>query len=152
MNEAPITITDKALEFVKGIISEADSDCLKLRIYVAGGGCSGLQYGMALDEMVDVDDEIFTFKDIEVIIGAMDIKYLIGSVVDYVETQLGGGFKVENPNAVKACGCGSSFSVEDDAAGKTLTGGCGSCKFWKLIFNKTRYFCIEFYFLAGLLN
>jgi iron-sulfur cluster assembly protein len=129
MNEAPITITDKALEFVKGIISEADSDCLKLRIYVAGGGCSGLQYGMALDEMVDVDDEIFTFKDIEVIIGAMDIKYLIGSVVDYVETQLGGGFKVENPNAVKACGCGSSFSVEDDAAGKTLTGGCGSCKF-----------------------
>ena len=129
MNEAPITITDKALEFVKGIISEAGSDCLKLRIYVAGGGCSGLQYGMALDEMVDVDDEIFTFKDIEVIIGAMDIKYLIGSVVDYVETQLGGGFKVENPNAVKACGCGSSFSVEDDAAGKTLTGGCGSCKF-----------------------
>jgi iron-sulfur cluster assembly protein len=129
MNEAPITITDKALEFVKGIISEADSDCLKLRIYVAGGGCSGLQYGMALDEMVDVDDEIFTFKDIEVIIGAMDIKYLIGSVVDYVETQLGGGFKVENPNAVKACGCGSSFSVEDDAEGKTLTGGCGSCKF-----------------------
>ncbi len=129
MNEAPITITDKALEFVKGIISEADSDCLKLRIYVAGGGCSGLQYGMALDEMVDADDEIFTFKDIEVIIGAMDIKYLIGSVVDYVETQLGGGFKVENPNAVKACGCGSSFSVEDDAAGKTLTGGCGSCKF-----------------------
>jgi len=129
MNEAPITITDKALEFVKVIISEADSDCLKLRIYVAGGGCSGLQYGMALDEMVDVDDEIFTFKDIEVIIGAMDIKYLIGSVVDYVETQLGGGFKVENPNAVKACGCGSSFSVEDDAAGKTLTGGCGSCKF-----------------------
>ena len=129
MNEAPITITDKALEFVKGIISEADSDCLKLRIYVAGGGCSGLQYGMALDEMVDVDDEIFTFKDIEVIIGAMDIKYLIGSTVDYVDTQVGGGFKVENPNAVKACGCGSSFSVEDDAAGKTLTGGCGSCKF-----------------------
>jgi iron-sulfur cluster assembly protein len=129
MNEAPITITDKALDFVKGIISEADSDCLKLRIYVAGGGCSGLQYGMALDEMVDVDDEIFTFKDIEVIIGAMDIKYLIGSTVDYVDTQVGGGFKVENPNAVKACGCGSSFSVEDDAAGKTLTGGCGSCKF-----------------------
>ena len=129
MNEAPITITDKALDFVKGIISEADSDCLKLRIYVAGGGCSGLQYGMALDEMVDVDDEIFTFKDIEVIIGAMDIKYLIGSTLDYVDTQVGGGFKVENPNAVKACGCGSSFSVEDDAAGKTLTGGCGSCKF-----------------------
>ncbi|MEI6430620.1 MAG: iron-sulfur cluster assembly accessory protein, partial [bacterium] len=50
-----------------------------------------------------------------------------GSVVDYVTTPMGGGFKVENPNAVKSCGCGSSFSTDEDAAGQTLTGGCGSC-------------------------
>ena len=129
MTEAPISLTDKAVEFVKSIILEADSDNLHLRIYVAGGGCSGLQYGMALDEMVDVDDEVFEIQDIKVVLGAMDIKYLNGAVVDYVDTKLGGGFKVENPNAVKACGCGSSFSVEDDVAGKTITGGCGSCKF-----------------------
>jgi len=129
MTEAPITLTEKAVEFVKNIISEADSDSLHLRIYVAGGGCSGLQYGMALDEMVDVDDEVFEIQDLKVVLGAMDIKYLNGAIVDYVDTNLGGGFKVENPNAVKACGCGSSFSVEDDVAGKTITGGCGSCKF-----------------------
>jgi iron-sulfur cluster assembly protein len=129
MTEAPITLTEKAVEFVKNIISEANSDSLHLRIYVAGGGCSGLQYGMALDEMVDVDDEVFEIQDLKVVLGAMDIKYLNGAIVDYVDTNLGGGFKVENPNAVKACGCGSSFSVEDDVAGKTITGGCGSCKF-----------------------
>lgn len=129
MTEAPITLTEKAVEFVKNIISEADSDSLHLRIYVAGGGCSGLQYGMALDEMVDVDDEVFEIQDLKVVLGAMDIKYLNGAIVDYVDTNLGGGFKVENPNAVKACGCGSSFSVEDDVAGKTITGGCDSCKF-----------------------
>jgi len=129
MTEAPISLTDKAVEFVKSIISEADSDNLHLRIYVAGGGCSGLQYGMALDEIVDVDDEVFEIQDLKVVLGAMDIKYLNGAVVDYVDTKLGGGFKVENPNAVKACGCGSSFSVEDDVAGKTITGGCGSCNF-----------------------
>ena len=129
MTEAPISLTDKAVGFVKSIIAEADSDNLHLRIYVAGGGCSGLQYGMALDELVDADDEVFEIQDLKVVLGSMDIKYLNGAVVDYVDTQMGGGFKVENPNAVKACGCGSSFSVEDDQAGKTITGGCGSCNF-----------------------
>ena len=152
MTEAPITLTEKAVEFVKNIISEADSDSLHLRIYVAGGGCSGLQYGMALDEMVDVDDEVFEIQDLKVVLGAMDIKYLNGAIVDYVDTNLGGGFKVENPNAVKACGCGSSFSVEDDVAGKTITGGCGSCKFWNYFFNKLGAKVSSLFFLTGLLE
>jgi iron-sulfur cluster assembly protein len=130
MDTVPITLTENAINHVKEILQDIENkEELHLRIYVAGGGCSGLQYGMALDALVDLDDEIFNIGDIKVIIGAMDIKYLNGSIVDYVNTNLGGGFKVENPNAVKACGCGSSFSVEDDEAGKTLTGGCGSCKF-----------------------
>jgi len=130
MEPLPITLTNNAKEHVLSILEEQeDRDSLYLRIYVAGGGCSGLQYGMALDTIVDVDDEIFDIDNLKIIIGAMDIKYLNGSIVDYVTNNLGGGFKVENPNAVKACGCGSSFSVADDEAGKTLTGGCGSCKF-----------------------
>jgi iron-sulfur cluster assembly accessory protein len=127
MTEAPIILTETAKQFVRDVITDAQDEDLYLRIYVAGGGCSGLQYGMALDQIVDADDETFQIDDIKVVLGAMDIKYILGSTVDYVQTNLGGGFKVENPNAVKACGCGSSFSVEDDAAGKTLTGGCGSC-------------------------
>lgn len=127
---APIKLTDKAKDHVLSILEEQDDrDTLHLRIYVAGGGCSGLQYGLALDNIIDVDDEIFEFDNLKVVIGSVDVRYLVGSEVDYVTNNLGGGFSVTNPNAVKACGCGSSFSVEDDEAGKTLTGGCGSCKF-----------------------
>jgi iron-sulfur cluster assembly protein len=129
MIEAPIKLTDLAIQQVRNVIEDSGSDGLHLRIYVSGGGCSGLQYGLALDEIIDADDEIYEVEDIKVVLGAMDVRYLNGAIVDYVETNLGGGFKVDNPNAVKACGCGSSFSVEDDVAGKTLTGGCGSCKF-----------------------
>ena len=127
--EIPIDLTDRAAEQVKSFISDAERDNLHLRVYVSGGGCSGLQYGMALDEIIDSDDEVFTIKNVKVVLSCMDVKYLFGSIVDYVETTMGGGFKVENPNAVKACGCGSSFSVEEDQEGKTVTGGCGSCKF-----------------------
>jgi iron-sulfur cluster assembly protein len=82
---------------------------------------------MALDETVDEGDEVFVDNGVEVVLAPMDMRYLVGAVVDYVTTPMGGGFKVENPNAVKTCGCGSSFSAEDDTEGRTITGGCGSC-------------------------
>ena len=124
----PIALTDRAAQEVRDILEQqGNPEDVRLRIYVAGGGCSGLQYGMALDENVEEGDEFFVDKDINIIIDAMSLKYITGSTVDYVETAMGGGFKVENPNAVRACGCGSSFSTEDDEAGQTLTGGCGSC-------------------------
>jgi iron-sulfur cluster assembly protein len=124
---APISITEAATAEVKALIQDQDRDDLRLRIYVAGGGCSGLQYGMALDENVEPGDEAFEVNGIPVVVDNTSMRYLIGSVVDYITTEVGGGFKIENPNAVKSCGCGSSFSTEDDAAGKTVTGGCGSC-------------------------
>ena len=124
----PISLTDRAAQEVKDILEQqGDPTDVALRIYVAGGGCSGLQYGMALDENVEEGDEFFTDKDVRVVIDPMSLKYITGSIVDYVTTPMGGGFKVENPNATRSCGCGSSFSTEDDAAGQTVTGGCGSC-------------------------
>lgn len=126
--ESPIILTENAINHVSDIIEQSGMDDLNLRIYVAGGGCSGLQYGMALDQLIEEDDHIYEIQGINVVLGSMDLKYLNGAVVDYVQTSMGGGFKVENPNAVKSCGCGSSFSVEEDEAGKTLTGGCGSCR------------------------
>lgn len=127
--ENPISLTNNAIEYVNEILSQQDNkDSLNLRIYVSGGGCSGLQYGMALDELVDIDDQLYQIDGVNVVLSEMDVKYLKGAVVDYVTTNMGGGFKIDNPMAVKSCGCGSSFSVEDDAAGKTITGGCGSCK------------------------
>jgi iron-sulfur cluster assembly protein len=127
MELCPICLTESAISHVSSILSENSDVNLRLRIYVSGGGCSGLQYGMALDTEVDPDDTIFDHEGVAIILSAYDQKYLLGSIVDFIDTPMGGGFKVTNPNAVKSCGCGSSFSVEDDVAGKTVTGGCGSC-------------------------
>jgi iron-sulfur cluster assembly accessory protein len=125
--QCPISLTEAAIGYLRDILAENQDVNLRLRVYVSGGGCSGLQYGMALDTEVDPDDTIYDFEGIAIVLSAYDEKYLLGSIVDYVINNMGGGFKVENPNAVKSCGCGSSFSVEDDVAGRTLTGGCGSC-------------------------
>lgn len=134
MELCPISLTDSAISHVSSILSENSDVNLRLRIYVSGGGCSGLQYGMALDTEVDPDDTIFDHEGVAIVLSAYDQKYLLGSIVDFIDTPMGGGFKVTNPNAVKSCGCGSSFSVEDDVAGKTVTGGCGSC-------SRQFYFC-----------
>ena len=127
MELCPISLTESAISHVSSILSENSDVNLRLRIYVSGGGCSGLQYGMALDTEVDPDDTIFDHEGVAIILSAYDQKYLLGSIVDFIDTPMSGGFKVTNPNAIKSCGCGSSFSVEDDVAGKTITGGCGSC-------------------------
>jgi iron-sulfur cluster assembly protein len=124
---APITMTEAATLEVKSLLEQQDRDDLHLRIYVSGGGCSGLQYGMALDENIEPGDETFKVNGVPCVVDNTSMRYLTGSVVDYITTDVGGGFKIENPNATKSCGCGSSFSTEDDEAGKTVTGGCGSC-------------------------
>jgi len=127
LESCPIALTDAAIDHLRSILEDQNDENLRLRVYVSGGGCSGLQYGMALDTVVDPDDGVFEYSGVPVILSAIDVKYLNGAEVDYIINPMGGGFKVNNPNAVKACGCGSSFSVEDDVAGRTLTGGCGSC-------------------------
>jgi iron-sulfur cluster assembly protein len=127
---APLTLTEAATVEVKTLMDQQDRSDLYLRVYVAGGGCSGLQYGMALDENVDPEDETFTINSIPLVVDRTSLRYLAGSVVDYITTDMGGGFKIENPNAVKSCGCGSSFSAGDDEAAGLDTsarGGCGSC-------------------------
>jgi len=120
----PLTLTSKAAEMVKDLISQQDRDDLALRVYVAGGGCSGLQYGMALDENIEPDDQVFESGGVKVVVDSMSLRYIAGSTVDYVDSGMGGGFKVENPNATGGCGCGSSFSTEE---GGGSGGGCGSC-------------------------
>lgn len=127
LESCPITLTDASIAHLSDILSGEDMSDLRLRVYVSGGGCSGLQYGMALDTELDPDDSVFEYSGIPIVLSALDVKYLNGAEVDYIINNMGGGFKVNNPNAVKSCGCGSSFSVEDDLEGRTLTGGCGSC-------------------------
>ena len=127
---APISLTEAAATEVRGLLEQQDRVDLALRVYVSGGGCSGLQYGMALDENVEPGDETFDINGVKCVVDATSLKYLSGAVVDYIHTDMGGGFKIENPNATKSCGCGSSFSAGDDEAAGLDTrsgGGCGSC-------------------------
>jgi iron-sulfur cluster assembly protein len=126
MNGTMITITDRALVELQDLIKSQGKDCAALRVWVAGGGCSGLSYGMALDDGQPEDgDQIFEQNGLKIYVDGLSLQYMVGSEVDYVDDVLGGGFKIENPNATSSCGCGSSFKTADSegAAG----GGCGSC-------------------------
>ena len=121
-----ITLTDRAATELKELMTSQDKSDAALRVWVAGGGCSGLSYGMALDDNApEEDDQIFEQAGVKVIVDALSLGYMSGAQVDYVEDTLGGGFKIENPNATSSCGCGSSFKTEESAGG----GGCcgGGC-------------------------
>src|SRR3954466_4201953 len=110
-----IAFTTKGAEKVHEFLAaqEADTSSAGLRVGVRGGGCSGFQYALAFDEQRD-GDEVFMDHGLRILVDAPSIPYVKGSIIDYVDSMQGAGFKVENPNVVAACGCGSSFRVEDD--------------------------------------
>ena len=105
-----ITITDNAVAKIKDIIAEENNPALKLRVFVQGGGCSGMQYGFTLDEEQAEDDWDIESNGVNVLIDSMSGGYLQGAVIDYREDQYGSSFSINNPSAVTTCGCGSSFS------------------------------------------
>lgn len=110
-----VTLTDIAAQKVTEFLaSQEDSpETAGLRVGVRGGGCSGFQYALALDEQRD-GDKVFEDHGIRVIVDEQSLTYVDGSVVDFKESMMGAGFEVSNPNVVAACGCGSSFRVAED--------------------------------------
>jgi iron-sulfur cluster assembly protein len=119
-----ITITDQAAELVKNTMAEIETEDPHLFIYVAGGGCSGLQYGMAVSEgEPEIDDVVVYDNGVKIVVDGKSAKYLDGAIINYKEDGLMSGFKIVNPNAEKSCGCGSSFSVEGETYDSC--GGCG---------------------------
>lgn len=110
-----ISITDKGAEKVREFLDaqQADIGVAGLRVGVRGGGCSGFQYQLAFDEQRD-GDEVFEDHGLKLLVDRSSLPYVRGSVIDYEESLQGAGFKVENPNVVAACGCGSSFRVADE--------------------------------------
>jgi iron-sulfur cluster assembly protein len=119
-----ITISDQAAELVKNTMTEIETEDPHLFIYVAGGGCSGLQYGMAVSEgEPEIDDVVVYDNGVKIVVDGKSVKYLDGAIINYKEDGLMSGFKIENPNAEKSCGCGSSFSVEGETYDSC--GGCG---------------------------
>jgi iron-sulfur cluster assembly protein len=126
-----VTLTERAASELQGMLVDNDKSEAALRVWVAGGGCSGLSYGMALDENAPEEgDVVMSDKGIKIYVDELSLRYMAGAVVDYVDDVLGGGFKIDNPKAVKSCGCGSSFSTDDETMEGLDTrsgGGCGSC-------------------------
>ncbi len=110
-----VTLSDKAAGKIKELIAGNEAGEQALRVAVKGGGCSGFQYALALDQRKD-DDHVFENKGVSVIVDKVSMQFVFGSQVDYVEGLQGAGFAVNNPNVVAACGCGSSFQVKEDAA------------------------------------
>jgi iron-sulfur cluster assembly protein len=115
LNEAMITLTDKGAGKVREFLSSQATvaETAGLRVGVRGGGCSGFQYALAFDEQRD-GDTVFEDKGIRLLVDRPSLPYVSGSVIDFVDGLQGAGFKVENPNVIAACGCGSSFRVADE--------------------------------------
>ena len=101
----------KVQEFMSG--QAAEGDVVGLRVGVKGGGCSGFQYALALDEKRE-DDHVFEISGIRVLVDPASMQYVDGSTVDFTESFMGSGFEVSNPNVVASCGCGSSFRVAEE--------------------------------------
>lgn len=109
-----IVITDSSFEKIKDLLAEESNPNLKLRVFVQGGGCSGMEYGFTFDEEQNEDDFTVEKNGITVLIDAMSMQYVNGATIDYVDDLMGSSFKINNPNAQTSCGCGSSFSVADN--------------------------------------
>lgn len=120
---APISMTTAASDKVRELLTQENDPSLGLRIFVAGGGCSGLQYGMTLDEEQE-GDTVISMQGFKVMVDEMSVGYIVGSEVDYVDSLMGAGFTVNNPNAVSSCGCGHSFKTAS-GGGDARSCGCG---------------------------
>jgi len=110
-----ITLTDKGAEKVREFLSSqnAVAETAGLRVGVRGGGCSGFQYALAFDEQRP-GDAVFEDKGIRLLVDNPSLPYVSGSTIDFVDGLQGAGFKVDNPNVIAACGCGSSFRVAEE--------------------------------------
>lgn len=116
-SEALVTMTARAAEKLKEIITKQGREGLALRVYVTPGGCSGFSYGMTFADEFDAEDAVIENDGVRVVVDPMSAMYIKGSEIDFVDALMGGGFALRNPNAVSSCGCGQSFKT----AGETGT-------------------------------
>tara|TARA_B100000745_G_scaffold196270_1_gene129302 strand:- start:141 stop:572 length:432 start_codon:yes stop_codon:yes gene_type:complete len=120
-----IALTPTAVDKIRNLLSEKDTPSHGLRVFVSGGGCSGLQYGMALEPDSREYDTVIEANDVKIFVDPTSMMHLGGVSIDYAGDLIGGGFRIDNPNAVTTCGCGHSFKTQDSAPAPS-GGGCGS--------------------------
>jgi len=105
-----ITITQNATDKIAELLLEENNPAVRLRMYVQGGGCSGMSYGFAMDDEKNEDDFEVSSGDTVILVDSLSAQYLLNASVDYVENLMGASFKISNPQAQTTCGCGSSFN------------------------------------------
>jgi iron-sulfur cluster assembly accessory protein len=110
-----VSLTDAAASKLRDLTKDETSPDIGLRVYVYSGGCSGYRYGMMLEDQPTADDNVLETNGMRVYVDSNSVPLLVGSSIDYVDTLMGAGFTVVNPNAVSGCGCGSSFRTADDS-------------------------------------
>jgi iron-sulfur cluster assembly accessory protein len=106
-----LTLTENARKAIGRFIQGSETPVTGLRISVTGGGCSGLQYGMALEESSKSDDTVVKIDQLKIFVDPLSVPLLQGVTVDFLDSMEGSGFKFHNPNASASCGCGNSFSA-----------------------------------------
>ena len=127
LTEAPaLSVTPAATSIIKDLLDQRNIPQHALRVFVTGGGCSGLQYGMAFQEEPEMGDTVVSSGGVRLLVDPTSIMYLRGATIDYVDSLIGGGFRIDNPNAVSSCGCGHSFKGDEQAADGAGCGTCGS--------------------------
>jgi len=111
----PLTLDERAAEELARVMSSREAAEAMLRVRIVGGGCSGFQYQLGIDDKRGEDDLIFESHGQRIVIDPVSYSLSKGSVITYVDGLMGAGFSVDNPNVIAACGCGSSFQVREDA-------------------------------------
>ena len=106
-----INVTEAAAGKIRDLLVEEGKADSGLRVFVQGGGCSGFQYGLMIEESGGVGDQLFESNGVRLFVDPVSLSYLKGAEVDFVDTITGGGFTIKNPNATSTCGCGSSFTA-----------------------------------------
>ena len=109
-----VSLTDTAASKLRELTKDETNPEIGLRVYVYSGGCSGYKYGMMLEDQPTADDNVLSANGVRVYIDNNSVPLIQGSQIDYVDTLMGAGFTVNNPNAVSSCGCGHSFRTEEE--------------------------------------
>jgi iron-sulfur cluster assembly protein len=120
-----IALTPLAAEKLQAVMKEKNLSEHGLRVFIAGGGCSGFQYGMAFENTMEEGDFVFESNGVRLYVDPASAMYLEGAMVDYVDSLMGGGFRIENPNAVSTCSCGQSFSTASGGSAHEHGEACG---------------------------
>lgn len=122
-----LIVTPTAVAKIKELLVARNIPNHALRVFVSGGGCSGLQYGMAFEGNPQEYDTIVEVDGVRLVIDPTSLMYVGGATIDYVDSLMGGGFRIDNPNAVSTCGCGTSFKTKGENSAAGSGGGCSSC-------------------------